>query len=241
MKLKKIISRNKLSDKFIKNVYVLDSINELKKYYKFTNEYSIIENDLDTYQYIEDINSRKRLDASVLSLISANADKGSKFLDIGTYTGRSAARMAVNSPDSTIYTVNIAPNDASSGGKLVTEILSKDEIGSFYRKHNLKNIKQVYANTRTWNIPEEISDLSLVYVDGCHDRKFVYSDTKKILDRVKIGGYILWHDFSSIYRKNHHWIHQSMLGVNDLYNESAIYGNILNVRNSWIGIWQKTK
>ncbi len=198
----------------------------------------LTEGDLDNINYITDINSRKLRDAEVLSLVAANIAPGN-MLDIGTHHGRSAARMAVNSPQSMVYTVNIPPEDYGAGGCLKTQCLSKDEIGSFYRSKNLKNIQQIYANTKTWKVPDYIDDLALVYVDGCHDKAFVYSDTKLIIDRVRPGGFILWHDCSPIYRRHFDWIDEVMQGIEMLLKENIIAGNILNVRNSWIGIFKK--
>jgi len=223
---------------FEKNFFIVDTTRELARFLGFEKQPVLIEDDLDKVNFITDINSRKLRDAEVLSLIAANAVPGN-MLDIGTHHGRSAARMAANSPQSTVYTVNIPPEEYDEGGKLKTDCLSRDEIGSFYRSKNLLNIEQIYANTKTWLIPDYIDDLSLVYVDGCHDKEFVYSDTRLILDRVRPGGFILWHDCSPIYRQNFGWIDEVMKGVERLLQERKISGNILNVKNSWIGILKK--
>jgi hypothetical protein len=88
-------------------------------------------------------------------------------------------------------------------------------------------------------MPPAIDGIALVYVDGCHDRDYVYEDTRMILDRLTEGGFVLWHDFSPRYRVNHQWIDESMRGVARLVREKHITGPILNVKHSWIGIWRK--
>lgn len=218
--------------------FQVDSIDILQRYFHFSRSFKLIESDLDIINEVEDLNNRKLIDAQVLSLIAANARPG-KMLDIGTYHGRSATRMAINSPRSTIYTVNIHPNEINKGGKLVTGAPSLEEIGSFFRERGIKNIKQIYANTKNWQVPNSINNLSLVYIDGCHDKEFVYNDTKLIIERVRKDGFILWHDFSPLYRDNFPWIDEAMLGVEKLIRDKVIKGYILNVKNSWIGIWQK--
>lgn len=230
--------RKRAHDGFEKNCFVLESKHELSRYYGFPNTERIIEEDLDEEHYPEDINGRRRNDAEVLSLVAANALKGC-MLDIGTHLGRSASRMAVNAPESTVYTVNVHPDDFDKAGVLTTERLSVNQIGSFYREHNLANIIQEFANTLNWEIPPYIDDISLLYVDGCHDSQAVYSDTKLSIERVIPGGFILWHDFSPIYRKNFHWIDACMKGIERLYDEGILTGPIFNVKNSWIGIWKK--
>lgn len=218
--------------------FVADSIDELAGFFGFANKGTLIETDLDHVRFIEDLNSRRRRDAEVLSLVAANAVPG-RMLDIGTHYGRSAARMAANSQGSTVYTVNIHPDEFAQGGTLKTGCLSVEEIGSYYRERGLKNVTQIFANTKNWSVPNYINDLSLVYVDGCHDKEFVYSDTKLIIDRIVRGGFVIWHDCSPIYRRHFHWIDEAMQGIERLLAEGIICGNIINVRNSWTGVWRK--
>jgi len=221
-----------------KNSFVFESKDALSRHFGFQRRELIIEDDLDEEHYPEDINSRRRNDAEVLSLVAANAPEGN-MLDIGTHLGRSAARMAANAPGSTVYTVNVHADDFHNAGRLTTERLSVTQIGSFFRDRNITNIVQEYANTLDWNMPAYISNLSLVYIDGCHDSEAVYSDTRLVLERVVPGGYVLWHDFSPIYRKNFHWIDACMSGIERLFDERILTGPIFNVRNSWIGVWKK--
>jgi predicted O-methyltransferase YrrM len=229
--------RNNLLRYLDKNCFILESKSSLASLFKFHKYEKIIEKDLDEVNYLEDINSRKRNDSEVLSLVAANAPKGC-MLDIGTHLGRSASRMSVNSPESTVYTVNVHPDNFEEAGVLTTERLSVDQIGSFYRENNLANIVQLFANTLDWEIPSYIDNISLAYIDGCHDAQAVYSDTKLIMERIMPGGFILWHDFSPIYRNNFHWIDACMTGIERLYRENIITGPIFNVRHSWIGIWK---
>ena len=217
---------------------VIDSMMELARFFRFKKKIKIIEDDLDEIRFIEDINNRRKLDAEILSLIAANVPIGN-MLDIGTYHGHSAARMAINSPQSTIFTVNIHPEELSQAGERITGTPSLEEIGIFFRGKDINNIYQIFANTKTWNVPKEIDNLSLVYVDGCHDRSFVYNDTKLVIHRVIKDGFILWHDCSPIYRNNFEWINESMSGIEMLVEEQIIDSYILNVKNSWIGIWRK--
>ena len=240
--LKKILQKNNpdtLIPDFLRNDFLtVESLENLRKFYSFRKEFTLIENNLDEVRFFEDLNGRRRLDAEVLSLVAANVPAG-KMLDIGTYLGHSAARMAVNSPQSLVYTVNIHPDELLAGGEFVTGAPSVEEIGSFYREKGLSNIRQIFANTKNWQIPPEICDLSLVYVDGCHDTDCVYHDTRLVLDRVIKGGFILWHDCSSVYRGNYAWIDTAMQGIERLLTEGLITPYILNVKHSWIGLWCK--
>jgi hypothetical protein len=217
---------------------IVESLRNLTEFYSFHKKFELIETNLDEVRFFEDLNGRRRLDAEVLSLVAANVPAG-KMLDIGTYLGHSAARMAVNSPGSLVYTVNIHPDELLEGGEFVTGAPKAEEIGSYYRENGLSNIQQIFANTKNWQIPVEICDLSLVYVDGCHDTECVYNDTKLVLDRVMKGGFILWHDCSPVYRSNYAWIDSAMRGIEKLQSEGLITPYILNVKHSWVGLWRK--
>lgn len=216
----------------------VESLENLREFYAFHKKFSLVENNLDEVRFFEDLNSRRRLDAEVLSLVAANVPPG-KMLDIGTYMGHSAARMAVNSPGSLVYTVNIHPDELMEGGEFVTGSPTVNEIGSFYREKGFSNVQQVFANTKHWQIPAEISDLSLVYIDGCHDTECVYHDTRLVLERLMKGGFILWHDCSPLYRNNYTWIDSAMRGIEKVLAEGLITPYILNVKHSWVGLWRK--
>jgi|GEM_PF-852884 len=219
-------------------IRIFDTIQEMKAYLGFTHDGIILENGLDVVENETDLFERKRRDAEVMTYLAANND--GKFVEIGTSFGHGTFRLATNIRNNgRVYTVNLLPEQATQEEKLVTHFLDKDEIGSFYREHGLGNIDQIYANTLTWDVPEEISDVSLVFVDGCHDKEFVYSDTKKLYPRIKDGGYIMWHDFNPILRNKFGWINEVMQGVEKFISENHLDGEIVHLRNSWIGIYRK--
>jgi hypothetical protein len=223
---------------FSKNYFILENIDDLANFFSFRYKEKIIEKDLTKIVNLEDINNRKELDSRVLSIIARNVEKGI-FLDLGTYKGRSAARMAINSPKSSIFTVNIHPKDETDPGIFFTDRLTTKEIGSFYKKHKLKNIEQIFANTANWEMPSKLKKLSLSYIDASHDTNFVFNDIKNVVSRTKKGGFVLFHDFSPIYRKNHNWIDSVMNGVELAIKNNIIRGPIFNVKHSWVGIWRK--
>ncbi|MGE5406732.1 MAG: glycosyltransferase [Methanosarcina sp.] len=214
-------------------------IASLSEYLGFARRGHILEENIDVMDHECDLFARKRHDAEVLTTVAANV-KG-KCFDIGTSFGASAYKLATNVPDSgVVYTVNILPEQFTADtGKLITHMISKEEIGAFFRERNIKNIVQLYANTITWQIPDELNDLDIVFVDGGHDAFTVYSDTKNIYDRVKEGGFILWHDFNPMLRNVHPWINEVMNGIERFLKELNITDEVLYLKDSWIGILRK--
>jgi glycosyltransferase involved in cell wall biosynthesis/predicted O-methyltransferase YrrM len=219
------------------NIKLVNNLIELNKYYQFFQLPLLAEDDLDVIETDCDLFERKRRDAESLCTVVAN--NLGNCLDIGTSHGRSAFKMATNLGEGTVYTVNVLPEQILIEEEFVTHLLTREEIGSFYQKYNLKNIRQLYANTLNWDIPSFISNLSVVFVDGNHDTYAVYSDSKLAYDRLKEGGFILWHDFNPLLRSTYSWIEAAMKGVEKFLIEYEIETEIVSIRNSWVGIMQK--
>lgn len=222
-------------------VITVNTIDEFCEYLGLSNSGKIFELDLETEENDCDKFKRKLKDAEVLCAISANA-KGN-CLDLGTSYGRSAYRIATNLQSNfKVFTVNILPEqvDASSGSKL-THLLNKDEIGSYFSNRNIINIVQIYADTSKWDIPTEFSDISLCYIDAAHDTELVYNDSKLIFPLVIDGGYICWHDFNPDLRYKYDWIDSAMRGVEWFMEEFSLEGEIVHLKNSWVGVYKKSR
>jgi hypothetical protein len=217
-------------------VIELDSVLELKKLFGW-NEDPILDNpDIYNFEVMHDVNERRIRDAEVIATIVRNTNP-SVCLDIGTAEGYSAALMSVNAPKSQIYTINIPPEEIVSGdgGGYTTFALERERIGSYYKSRKLGNITQIISNTSNWK--PNIGVIDVAFVDGSHDKEFVYNDTRKILDNAKSGSFILWHDFNLEWSNKLPWVYDVCQGVNLLRERGRIKGYILHVRNSWIGIY----
>ena len=222
-------------------VITLNTITEFCEYLGLVNLGEIIESDLETEENECDKHKRKLRDAEVLCTVAANAD--GDCLDLGTSHGRSAYRIATNLHNGfKVYTVNLLPEqfDASSGSK-VTHLLSEGEIGSYFKNRNIENIQQIYADTAKWDIPDEINNISVCYVDAAHDTELVYNDSRKIYPRIKNGGFICWHDFNPELRNKFEWIDSAMRGVEWFVNEYSSDGEIVHLKDSWVGVYRKQK
>jgi predicted O-methyltransferase YrrM len=217
----------------------INGYEELMKLFKWQHEPIIDRPEIHEYKYIEDLNQRRLRDEQSLAVIAANID-AKIGLEIGTAGGEGTALLAVNAPQSTIYTINLDPNDESvasgEAGELITYLPSKDEIGKAYRERGLKNIAQIYANTATWE--PNIGTIDFAFIDGCHDTEFVINDTKKILPHMRPGGFIMWHDFNPQLAPKFNWIADVCAGVEQLAASGLISGRIFHIRDSWVGIYQ---
>lgn len=84
----------------------------------------------------------------------------------------------------------------------------------------------------------DLPQLDLAFIDGCHDRKFVVNDTRKVLPFIKPGGFIVWHDVSPELIYKYHWIQEVCAALGDLIRDGDIDSPLYHVRNSWTIVWK---
>jgi predicted O-methyltransferase YrrM len=220
-------------------IRIIETLEEFQRHFGLSKKGVLLEEDLDVVEVDTDAHGRKRRDAEVLCTLAANSR--TDVLELGTSQGRGAFNLASNlAPGLRCHTVNILPEQYDlSGGKMITHLISKEDIGSFYRERGIQNVVQYYANTARWELPQQIQGVGMVFVDAAHDEENVYLDSKLVWDRIAPGGFLVWHDFSPFCR-HFDWIAASMRGaerfVRDLGLESP---EIVNLRNSWCGVLRK--
>jgi predicted O-methyltransferase YrrM len=217
------------------NVLEVRNLAMLKKAMGWTREPDLDFDHLERFDYLEDLNDRRLRDAEVIGAACANGEPRI-LLEIGTGRGRTTAIMARNAPQAVVHTVNIPPEEIRSGGEFVTGALQREEIGSFCREQGLSNVRQILANTAHWS--PDFGPIDVALVDGCHDAKFVVSDTCKILDRSRPGSLILWHDFSLRHAAVYQWIAAVCDGVEWLYRKGRLRGPVLYLQDSWVGLYR---
>ncbi len=210
---------------------------ELCKVYGWKEEPLLEDQSIYQFDYVTDVNERRVRDAESIGTVIRNAVPR-VCVDIGTAEGHSAALMAVNAPQAQIYTINIPPEeiDTGQGGKLTTIALERDRIGAYYRQRGLKNITQILANTASWQ--PDVGRVDVALVDGSHDTRFVYNDSLKILRCMQPGSFMLWHDFNLDLVEKYHWISAVCMGVERLWEDGLLNGQIFHIRDSWVGIYR---
>lgn len=216
------------------NVKTFKDTNELKNYFGFKFSGDILENNLHLIENNTDLNDRKFHDAEVLTTLTKNL--GGNCLEIGTSFGNGTYKIATNT-EGTVFTLNALPEQMS--GHLVTHSIPKEKIGSYLINKGIKNFFQFYSDSLSWTVPENVKDLSIVFIDGCHDAKYVYLDSKKTVSLLKQGGFMIWHDFNPSLRNKFSWINAAISGVESFCKENGIK-EVYHLKDSWMGFWRKT-
>lgn len=207
----------------------------LKKAMGWTADPVLTDEHLGRFDYLEDLNERRLRDAEVIAGACCNGAPRT-LLEIGTANGQTTALMARHAPAATVHTVNIPPEEIHEGGRLVTGAFAAGDLGRVYREQGCTNVRQILANTATWE--PDLGPVDVALIDGCHDAEFVFNDTRKILKTCRPGSIILWHDFNLDVMAAYPWIAEVCHGVDRLYAERLIKGRILHVRDSWIGLYR---
>lgn len=207
----------------------------LKKAFGWTKDPVLAAPHLHDFDYLPDLNDRRVRDMEVLLGVCCNT-AAQTIVEIGTASGETTALIAKHAPDAIVHTVNIPPEEIAEGGKLVTSGFSREIIGSAYRAQGCTNVRQIFANTATWE--PDLGPIDIAFIDGCHDADFVFNDTRKVLAHMRSGSFVLWHDFHPGLVEQYGWIREVCRGVERLYDEKLIDGRILHLRDSWVGLYR---
>jgi hypothetical protein len=215
----------------------LNNITELKKVFGWTQNPQIDDEIFFKFETICDINERRIRDAESVGCVMCNSNP-KIALEIGTSDGHTTALMALNAQHSKIYTINILPEEIilGKGGQSTGIPLERDKIGVYYKERGFGNIAQIYANTATWT--PNIGTIDFVFIDGCHDTEFVYNDTYKVIQHMKSGSFILWHDFNPTLIKKFSWIDGVCSAIEMLYEDRILKGPVYLIKDSWTGIYR---
>lgn len=152
-------------------------------------------------------------------------------LELGTAYGSTAANICLIC-DTKIYTVNALEEQIQ--GDIITFVLTKDDIGSIYRKHEFGDrITQIYENTQEMNPLDYIEPgtIDIVIIDACHDMDYVINDFLMIQPVIHTGSAVFFHDVHPS-RQGH--LADSYLAC--MYLRKMGY-NIRHLENTWWGVW----
>ena len=120
-----------------------------------------------------------------------------RILEIGTFDGFTTLNLAANmSEDGQVATVDL-PQDGKSGlTEVVANACDGAIVGSkFVAAPEAKHIRQFWADSTAMDWSSFGCRFDLILIDGCHDYRFVKSDSANAVTHVRPGGTVLWHDY----------------------------------------------
>lgn len=129
--------------------------------------------------------------------------KCERILEIGTFDGGTTLNLAANLPEGgEVVTVDLPEEtgEMSLDASGFHDNRSKKEtVGRQFRdRPEAASIRQVFGDSAQVQ-PEDLGEpFDLVFIDGCHDRVYVESDSVLAEKVVRPGGVIVWHDYAMI-------------------------------------------
>ena len=125
------------------------------------------------------------------------------IFEIGTFDGRTALNMALNSPpDATIYTLDLPKEQLADvalplDGEDLTFIDKERSGARFAGTAYERQVIQLYGDSATFDFSPYVGQVDLVFVDGSHSREYVAADSLTALWLLRDGkGVIVWHDYT---------------------------------------------
>ena len=133
---------------------------------------------------------------NTLVLLCSLAKAGfSPVVEFGTFTGRTAYNLALNTSDR-IYTVDIERNvDAASNvwGMGYPDYRAGE---AFLGESEVKDrIELITGDSRSLDFSHLYGKMGMVIVDGGHSYEVAKSDTQNALRLIRPGGIIIWDDY----------------------------------------------
>jgi predicted O-methyltransferase YrrM len=123
------------------------------------------------------------------------------IFEIGTFDGRTALNMALNSTDKCeIYTLDL-PKEMLNKSSLKTDLhehkyIDKLQSGTRFLNHVLApRIHQLFGDSATYDFSRFNFKCDLIFIDGSHAYEYVKNDSEKAMNMLAQDGIIIWHDY----------------------------------------------
>jgi len=126
-----------------------------------------------------------------------------KILETGTFRGAGALTMALNAPESEIYTVDL-PDDEDEdalaqltrGDKTWVRLARGCKGAAFVGHPAESRIHQIYADSLKMDAAEFIQGADFCFIDGGHTFECIKADTENALKVLSPNGVIVWDDYT---------------------------------------------
>lgn len=172
-------------------------------------------------------------------VLCAHARRARAIFEFGTCTGKTTWLLARNSPGgATVWTLTLAPTQVAeykgesgdSSRDARAALRESTQTAMVYENSpEAGKVRQLYADSKTFDESALVGTCDLVFVDGSHARSYVESDTRKALRMARPGGLVFWHDYRGPTRAP---------GVFHTLNRLARTMPLRHVRGTSLVVWQ---
>lgn len=126
-----------------------------------------------------------------------------KVCEVGTYNGNTILNLAANTPkDTVLVTIDLPPDWdgelAISTPRYKYNVTDRNRIGYQYKNTKYEQkIRQIFCDSATLDWDKLDGPFDLIFIDGCHDHRYVRIDTENAIKHLSHTGVIAWHDYAA--------------------------------------------
>jgi predicted O-methyltransferase YrrM len=155
---------------------------------------------------------------------------GSRYFEIGTWRGESAANVAAVAAE--VFTLNLSANELRTLGLSERYI----ELHGFFSRP-LPNVKHLHGNSATFDFAVLPKPFDVIFIDGDHRYEAVRTDTRRVFEHLAgPETVVVWHD-ASRQPGEPRW--EVLAGVLDGLPASAT-GQLVQVENTLCALYSPT-
>jgi predicted O-methyltransferase YrrM len=131
--------------------------------------------------------------------------RAKNILEIGTWDGNTTLNLAANT-EGKVVTIDLPTDFDHVRDKSTLKysdallyVTDRKQVGRQFRGHPLQSkIHQVFGDSAKLDWSVLGSPFDLIFIDGCHDFKYVASDTANARAHLAPRGAIVWHDYGML-------------------------------------------
>ncbi len=164
--------------------------------------------------------------------------KPANVFEIGTFDGRTALNMALNSTATgKVFTLDLPkellPTVSFEVLEEEVEYINKNSSGNRLKNSHLNNkVVQLLGDSASFDF-DELPQIDFIFIDGSHAFDYVISDSLKSINKIVNNGIIVWHDYGV-------W-EDVTKALNFLYKTNFLFKSIKQIENTSMVILQVKK
>lgn len=117
--------------------------------------------------------------------------RAERILEVGAYDGNTALNLALNLPaEGRVVTIDLpAVEKSNANPSPVIGRQLRDSVSAW-------KVTLVREDTALLDWKKLPGPFDLIFIDGCHDYRYVKNDTEKAMTVLSPGGLLVWHDYN---------------------------------------------
>ena len=142
-------------------------------------------------------------EAELLFFLSTFQDMKGDVMEIGSWLGKSTVHLALGcklTKNGIVHAIDTFSGNLGKEDLYTSPLLEGENIYSQFKKNiafaKLTKFVKIHKKSSE-NIDQEIQNIRLAFIDGCHDYNFALHDVRLCSNKLLSGGILVLDDFTS--------------------------------------------